>query len=121
LGGYWRMNIVASIGIGSLRRKPYQPNIGIRWDNFKNFDTNLVVVLGSKADFWLVCDRYILDIEINITLVLNFYYIRSMLGRYGYLPQVIPIWLVLLIPEPISIYVPRFQLGSCPRLVLNSY
>ncbi len=34
LGGYWRMNISASIGIGSLRREPYQPNIGIRWDNF---------------------------------------------------------------------------------------
>jgi hypothetical protein len=37
--------------------------------------TSLVVlVLGSKADFGLVCGRYIAGIKTNIALVLNQYY-----------------------------------------------
>jgi hypothetical protein len=38
-------------------------------------------MLRSKADFWLVCGRYILDIEIAMALV---YYLKSLQGRYSY-------------------------------------
>jgi len=38
-------------------------------------------MLRSKADFWLVRGRYILDIEIVIALV---YYLKSLQGRYSY-------------------------------------
>jgi hypothetical protein len=38
-------------------------------------------MLRSKADFWLVHGRYILDIEIAIALV---YYHKSLQGRYSY-------------------------------------
>jgi hypothetical protein len=36
-----------------------------------NLHTNLVLVLGSKADSWLLCDKYIPDVEIDIALVSN--------------------------------------------------
>jgi hypothetical protein len=38
-------------------------------------------MLRSKADFWLLCGRYILDIEIAIALV---YYLKFLQGRYSY-------------------------------------
>jgi hypothetical protein len=52
---------------------------------FKHSHTSLVQkVLGSTAHFCLVCGRYILDIETNLALVLNWYDLKSLPGRYGY-------------------------------------
>jgi hypothetical protein len=39
---------------------------------------SFVYLLGSKADSWLVCGRYILGIQTNITLVLNWYLIFTL-------------------------------------------
>jgi hypothetical protein len=43
----------------------------LAFDLSLNLHTNLVLVLGSKADFWLLCDKYIPDVEIDIALVFN--------------------------------------------------
>jgi hypothetical protein len=44
----------------------YQPGPDIEW----------------KTSFWLVWDKYIPDIEINIKLVQGWYYLRYLLGEY---------------------------------------
>jgi uncharacterized membrane protein YccF (DUF307 family) len=41
----------------------------------------MVLVLRCKVEFWLVCDKYILDTEINVALVLNWYYLESLARR----------------------------------------
>jgi hypothetical protein len=46
--------------------------------SFLDFHTILVLVLGKKADFWLVCDRYITNIETHIALIFNWYYLKSL-------------------------------------------
>lgn len=38
------------------------------WIFLVNFHTNLVVALGSKADFWVVSEGYIPDIEFGTAL-----------------------------------------------------
>jgi hypothetical protein len=38
------------------------------WIVLVNFHTNLVVALGCKADFWLVSEGYIPDIELGTAL-----------------------------------------------------
>jgi hypothetical protein len=52
------------------------------WDFLKTFIP--VLILGSKADFWLVCSRYISDIEIESGRVFNWYDLKSLPGRYWY-------------------------------------
>lgn len=47
---------------------------------FNNFHTSLGLVLGSKVDFWSVCGKSIHDIEIDIFLLLNSYFLK-----YGWL------------------------------------
>jgi hypothetical protein len=44
--------------------------------------TSLVLVIGSKADFWVLCDKFIPDVEIDIALVLNLYCLKSLPGKY---------------------------------------
>jgi hypothetical protein len=55
LGGYQLLNIPAGAGIGF----------------FKKNHSSLVQVLGSRADFWLVCGWYMPGIEIDIAFILN--------------------------------------------------
>jgi hypothetical protein len=54
-------------------------------DLLKKFATNLILILESKQGWLLVgCGRYRLNIEINIALILNWYYFKSLPGRYWY-------------------------------------
>jgi hypothetical protein len=54
-----------------LEKKSYPQSMLLAFDLSLNLHTNLVLVLGSKADFWLLCDKYIPDVEIDIALVFN--------------------------------------------------
>jgi hypothetical protein len=73
-------------------------------ESFKNFIPAqylywifLILVLGSKADFLLMCDKCIPSIETDIALVLSKYYLECLPGQQK--------------------YIPRFQPGTHPTLV----
>jgi hypothetical protein len=49
------------------------------WDFKKHFHTSLVLVLKSKADFWLLCGMYVICtwyIEMDMDLILNLYNLK---------------------------------------------
>jgi hypothetical protein len=60
--------------------------------------TSLVVlVLGSKADFGLVCGRYISGIMTNISLVLNQYCLKSLPARHWYKVSIASVFTIYLL------------------------
>jgi len=50
----------------------------------------VILVLGSKADFWLVSDKCIPSIETDIALVLSKYYLKCLPGQQEYIPTFQP-------------------------------
>jgi hypothetical protein len=79
----------------------------------QNYHMSVILVLQSKADFWLLWDIYF---KIGIALIWNWYYLRSLAGMYWceagitaypyqagstrmVLPPVIPIWAILQYPD----------------------
>lgn len=74
--------------------------------------TSMVLVLRSKVAFWLVCDKYILDTEITVALVLNWYYLNSLPRRNWYKAGICLRSCTSgqsLIQRSIPIYIPGFQ------------
>lgn len=74
------MNILTSTGI---KKNDTSPVLVLGFSG-TIIGTSMVLVLRSKVEFWLVCEKYILDTEINLALVLNWYYLKSLPRRNWY-------------------------------------
>jgi hypothetical protein len=102
LGEYQLLNILTSTGI---KKSDTSPVLVLGFSG-----TSMVLVLRSKVEFWLVCDKYILDTEITVALVLNWYYLKipakEKLVQGWHLHYTSGQSLIL---RPIPIYIPGFQ------------
>jgi hypothetical protein len=108
LGEYQLLNILTSTGIKKNDTSPVLV-LGI---SGTIIGTSMVLVLRSKVEFWLVCGKYILDTEINLALVLNWYYLKSLPRRNWYKADICLRSYTFgqsLMLRPIPIYIPGFQ------------
>jgi hypothetical protein len=112
--------------------RTHQPSIGIELIK-KNFHTSLVLILGSKADLWIVWGKHMPGIEtgtalvwsscpylvsIGTKLILAQVPTRQVWDRYSLNILGLGYW-SLYQSTKVILYIPRFQPGTSPTLVLT--